>query len=237
MKKHKEILSLPLRCTNRHSPREQIAKSQSGIVFTRCDFLFDTEVHLIYIFCEVALNMERERFTLGPIPTRDEYNLRDTLEAAQEELVKLMQERQLVEWRINKLQSDIIHLAALCHVEVEDPIKQLGLTDAVRYIFGREGRPLSIDQIVDVLDKSYDDVAAYKNLPANVHTIVRRLVKAGEVKLSTELPMHPPAMQVGDDKDKYVWCGGMPFPPPRQFNARGPRRVSQAPKPPSSLTG
>jgi hypothetical protein len=170
--------------------------------------------------------MERTPKLLN-LPSIDEYNLQDALEAAQEELVKLLQEREQMEWRINKLQNDIVHLAALCRVEVEDPIRQLGLTDAVRWIFARDSgarlgtkRPLSIKQVVEELQKSWSDAAAYKNLQANVHTVVRRLKKAGEIEPSSEVPAYPYLPALGgigglvEEEDKYVWGGGLPPMPP-----------------------
>jgi hypothetical protein len=144
-----------------------------------------------------------------PPPTFDEYKLNDVLEAAREELVKLIRERESIEWRINKLQNDIVHLAALCGVEVPDPIAELGLTDAVRYIFAREKKPLNITEIVEALGKSYPDVSGYKNLSANIHTIVRRLSKAKEIELDPESSSVIP--RVGGAK--YTWAGGA-CPPP-----------------------
>jgi hypothetical protein len=127
---------------------------------------------------------------LGIPPSMSNYDhLKDTLEAAQDELVQLLRDRENLDWRIDKLQNDIIHLAALCRVEIEDPLKQLGLTDAVRWVLSKEKRPLTILQIVDVLKGSNYDVSDYKNLPANVQTIVTRLVKAGDVEA---LPVVPP---------------------------------------------
>jgi hypothetical protein len=158
-----------------------------------------------------------------PPDALDEYNLRDVLEATQEELVQCLQKREQLEWRINKLHNDVVHLAALCRVDVEDPIRQLGLTDAVRWIFSRDkDKSLGIKQVVDALEKSWKDASTYKNLRANVNTVVRRLKKAGEIKLSTEIPMYPypapvPAGVLGmidDDEEKYVWGGGLPPLPP-----------------------
>jgi hypothetical protein len=148
----------------------------------------------------------------------DEYKLSEVLEATQVELVKLTEERERIERRMNKLQNDIVHLAALCRVEVEDPIKQLGLTDAVRYIFSREARPLDKPEVVAILEQSYD-VSGYKNLLANVHTIVRRLIKSGEIKRFPEIPRTPG--KIGEDKGKYVWSGRSLSPPP-------PSRLSAA---------
>jgi len=155
-------------------------------------------------------------------PLDDEYNLLEILEATQEELMKLTEERERIERRANKLQNDIVHLAALCRVEVEDPIKQLGLTDAIRWIFAREEKPLSVQQIADVLEQAYD-VSGYKNLPANVHTIVGRLVKAGDIKQVGYIS--PGIRKIGEDREKYVWAGGLPPPPPRRLNA-APKRVA-----------
>jgi hypothetical protein len=127
---------------------------------------------------------------LGVPPSMSNYDhLKDTLEAAQDELVELLRDRQILDWRIDKLQNDIIHLAALCRVEIEDPLRQLGLTDAIRWALSSEKRPLSVLQIADMLKRSNYDVSDYKNLPANIQTIVTRLVKAGDVEA---LPVTPP---------------------------------------------
>jgi chromosome segregation ATPase len=150
---------------------------------------------------------------LLPPALLDEYKLRDTLEGAQEELLKLLREREQMEWRINKLQNDIVHLAALCRVEVEEPIRQLGLTDAVRWIFASDkNKAMDIKQVVDALQKSWNDAATYKNLQANVHTIFRRLKKSGDIKPAAEIAGL--LGKIGDDGDKFVWGGGLPPLPP-----------------------
>jgi len=146
---------------------------------------------------------------IKPIQVPDEYKLGEVLDDAQEELEKLTTERQRIDRRIAKLQGDIVHLSALCGVEVEDPIKQLGLTDAIRYIFGREERALSRQQVVEILEHSYD-VSSYKNLAANVHTIVRRLLKSGQIK-----PVLNALLGKIGDPETYVWAkNSMPPPPP-----------------------
>jgi hypothetical protein len=159
-----------------------------------------------------------------PLSALDEYNLRETLEAAQEELVNLMKEREQTEWRISKLQTDIVHLAALCRVEVEDPIRQLGLTDAVRWIFAtNRDKCLSVREVVIELQKSWAESSTYKNIHANVHTVFRRLRKAGDIKPCPEMPRLPSlpypeqtlSEKISDDEDKYTWGGGLPPLPPR----------------------
>lgn len=138
-------------------------------------------------------------------PGLDEYSLKATLEAVQGELIKLLRERQSIDLRIYKLQNDAIHLAALCHIEVEDPVKQLGLTDAVRFILAREKKPLTIPQIADALSKSSYDISEYKNVAANLHTIIGRLIKANEAK---------PMSAVAPYNRMFIWTGGLgPLPP------------------------
>ena len=110
----------------------------------------------------------------------DEESLKANLESAQDELVRLMRERDSIDERINKLQTDILHLAALCRVEVEDPVKQLGLTDAIRQISIRNRRPRNVQQVIDELKNSNYDLSGYKNIAANVHTVIGRLIKSGE---------------------------------------------------------
>jgi hypothetical protein len=108
-------------------------------------------------------------------------DLKATLEAAQAELVKLIGERAAIDERLTKLQSDVVHLAALCGVEVDDPVKQLGLTDAIRHILSTNRRPLNIRQVLEALTASGFDTASYKNIAANIHTVIRRLIESKEV--------------------------------------------------------
>jgi hypothetical protein len=149
----------------------------------------------------------------------DEYNLGGTLEAAQEELMNLVRERERLDWRISKLQTDIVHLAALCNEVIEDPIAQLGVTDAVRYIIAKHKTTgISVKEIVEALQKTYSGVSDYKNLQANVHTIIRRLIKAKEVELvqsSNPNGYAPVATAASTAFQKYRWIGGIPpMPPP-----------------------
>ncbi len=148
--------------------------------------------------------MDKKPFELDAPPWPDDYNLKATLGAVQDDLIKLLRERESIDWRISKLQSDIVHLAALCHIEVEDPIKQLGLTDAVRYILGKEKTPLTIQEMVEALSKSSYDVSEYKNISANLHTIVGRLIRSNEVR----------GMGQPGTPATFIWIGGIPPMPP-----------------------
>ncbi len=134
--------------------------------------------------------------------------LKELLEAAQDELVEAFKQRETLDHRISVLQKDVTHLAGLCDEEVEDPVKQMGLTDAVRYVLGqrKEGAGLKLMtpiEIRDAIAAGGYDVSEYSNIMASIHTILRRLRKKGEVMSS--------AMKGGS----YVWTGkGMTPPPP-----------------------
>jgi|HubBroStandDraft_4_1064222.scaffolds.fasta_scaffold197976_1 hypothetical protein len=132
---------------------------------------------------------------------------RELLEAAQDDLLDTIQERDKAERRIRALQIDITHLAALCGVEVDDPVKQLGMTDAIRYILGSSSPHFALTptEIRDKLEQSGYDISEYKNVMASIHTILRRLLKSKEV---TQLRGRP---------GSYLWAGGLtPLPPSPQ---------------------
>ncbi len=126
---------------------------------------------------------------------------RELLEAAQDDLLQFMKERTFIEQRMAQLQHDIVHLAALCNVQVEDPLLQLGFTDLVRYVMANANQEMSIAEIADTMKIVNPEVAAKSNLVANVQTIIRRLAGSGEVR-----PLGA----------KFAWGGGPPpiAPPP-----------------------
>lgn len=132
----------------------------------------------------------------------------ELLEAAQDDLLDTLKQRERLDHKIRILQEDIAHLAPLAGVEVEDPIIALGLTDAIRYVFGKaKPHPMGPPEVKDALTKSGYDVSEYSNIAASIHTIIKRLLKKNEIT--------PALPKWADNKDrKYVWCGGLPPPPP-----------------------
>jgi len=66
--------------------------------------------------------------------TAEMVRLREVLDNYQGELERLLQERTRLDARILQLQHDIRHVARMVDVTVDDPITQLGLTDAIRYV-------------------------------------------------------------------------------------------------------
>jgi len=140
----------------------------------------------------------------------DENALRASLEAAQDELVNLLRERESREWRIRKLYDDIGHLAALLREPIEDPVRQLGLTDAIRYVLSMSKRPLGLQDIINALSTSGYNISSYSNIAANIHTIVKRLIKSKEVK-----PWSAQGLAGKGLAGLVVWTGGLPPIPPR----------------------
>jgi hypothetical protein len=122
------------------------------------------------------------------------------LEAAQDELLRLMKERRDIEMRIPEIQRDISYLAPLCGAEVSDPVKELGVTDAVRYVLARAGiaeKSLTAKMVKEVLDDLGFDFSGSKNPIATIHTILGRLVRYREIEPT--------------DRDKvtfFKWIGG-----------------------------
>jgi hypothetical protein len=129
--------------------------------------------------------------------TTEMVRLRDVLDNYQGELERLLQERTRLDARILQLQHDIRHVARMVDVTVDDPITQLGLTDAIRYVIQHAGKHMTPVDVRDELLKRYCDPEDYRNLLASVHTVMKRLERAGEITF---------------DGTKAEWIGGLPMP-------------------------
>jgi hypothetical protein len=139
---------------------------------------------------------------------KQQQHFAELLEAAQDDLVDAIRQRETLDYKIRVLQGDIVHLAPLAGVKVDDPIITLGLTDAIRYVFGKaKPQPLGPTEVKDALVESGYDVSDYSNVMASIHTIIKRLLKKGEIAISL------PKWAANKDR-KYVWSGGLPPPPP-----------------------
>ena len=129
--------------------------------------------------------------------TAEMVRLRDVLDNYQGELERLLEERTRLDARILQLQHDIRHVARMVDVTVDDPITQLGLTDAIRYVIQHAGKHMTPVDVRDELLKRYCDPEDYRNLLASVHTVMKRLERAGEITF---------------DGTKAEWTGGLPMP-------------------------
>src|SRR5688572_31183109 len=113
--------------------------------------------------------------------TSEMERLRDVFDNYQGELARLLEERTRLDERILSLQNKIRHVARMVDVTVDDPIQQLGLTDAIRYVIQHAGKPVTPVEIRDDLLKRYCDPEDYRNLLASVHTVMKRLECAGAI--------------------------------------------------------
>ena len=123
--------------------------------------------------------------------------LRDVLDNCQGELERLLEERTHLDERILQLQNKIRHVARMVDVTVDDPITQLGLSDAIRYVIQHADKPMTPVEVRDELLKRYCDPEDYRNLLASVHTVMKRLERAGEITF---------------DGTRAEWTGGLPMP-------------------------
>ena len=97
--------------------------------------------------------------------TTEMVRLRDVLDNYQGELARLLEERTRLDERILQLQNKIRHVARMVDVTVDDPIQQLGLTDAIRYVIQHAGKPMTPVDVRDELLKRYCDPEDYQEPP------------------------------------------------------------------------
>ena len=119
--------------------------------------------------------------------TQEDY--RRALQAAAREYEDLGQKRRVIDGRLAELAQTIGTLSKLLGYT---PTVPLGLTDAVRLVM-RAGTPMTPVAVRDRLHAIGFDVGKYTNDLAAVHTILKRLNDAGEVRFLTG----------GDGKPQY----------------------------------
>jgi hypothetical protein len=107
----------------------------------------------------------------------DEY--RRALEAAIKEYEALGAERLRIDKRLSELAQTIGTLSRLCGFT---PTVPWGLTDACRTILRNAGTAMTPGQIRDRLVAIGCDLSAYSNALAAIHTTLKRLVQAGELR-------------------------------------------------------
>jgi hypothetical protein len=106
---------------------------------------------------------------------------RTALDAARKELDQLLAERSALETRISQLRQTIATLAALCD---ETPDLDIGLTEACRSVL-RGATALRAPDIRDRVAAMGVDLGKYANGIGAVHTVLKRLIDAGEVRAMT----------------------------------------------------
>ena len=108
--------------------------------------------------------------------TTDEY--RRALDVAIREYEALGEERQRIDRRLAELAQSISTLTRLCGLV---PTVPLGLTDACRLVL-RGGVPMTPVEVRDRLQAIGVDLSKYSSELAAIHTVLKRLNEAGELR-------------------------------------------------------
>ena len=102
------------------------------------------------------------------------------LHAAVREYEKAIADRAALDTRIANLQHTIGTLNKLCGYE---PTVPLGLTDACRMVLRSSGQSLTALEVRERLRAFGFDLEKYANALAAIHTVLKRLNEAGEIRL------------------------------------------------------
>ncbi|HJZ75129.1 MAG TPA: hypothetical protein VKE51_25520 [Vicinamibacterales bacterium] len=122
--------------------------------------------------------------------THEDY--RRALEAAAREYEALGEKRREIDQRLAELTQSIATLSKLLGLT---PTVPMGLTDAVRLVVRGAGVPMTPIEVRDRLAAIGFDVSKYVNDLAAVHTILKRLNEAGELRFVPRAP----------GKHQYIW--------------------------------
>jgi hypothetical protein len=120
----------------------------------------------------------------------DDY--RRALEAAIREYEALGAERHRIDTRLSELAQTIGTLTRLCGLT---PTVPWGLTDACRTVLRNAGAPMTPSEVRDRLQGIGYDLASYSNPLAAIHTTLKRLAEAEELRTAS----------VQGGKPGYLW--------------------------------
>ena len=117
---------------------------------------------------------------------------RRALETAIREYEALGEQRQDVDKRLAEVAQTISSLSRLCGLV---PTVPMGLTDACRLVVRGAGLPVTPTEVRERLRAFGFDLSRYSNDLAAIHTILKRLNQAGELRFIAR----------GSDKPAYIW--------------------------------
>ena len=157
--------------------------------------------------------------------TTDEY--RRALDAAVREYETLGAERREIDKRLTELAQTIGTLSRLCGLT---PTVPWGLTDACRVVL-RSGLPMTPTEVRDRLRAIGFDLSRYSSDLAAIHTVLKRLNEANELRLLTGGPkqggylwnMPATVARLGPEIAEHVRTHAPAPAPPRK-----PRRKARA---------
>ena len=118
---------------------------------------------------------------------------RRALEAAVREYEALGEQRQQIDRRLAELAQTMSTLSRLCGIV---PTVSVGLTDACRLVLRGAGMPMSPTEVRERLKSFGFDLTRYTNDLAAVHTTLKRLNDAGELRFIA---------RPGTGEKAYVW--------------------------------
>jgi hypothetical protein len=118
---------------------------------------------------------------------------RRALEAAVREYEALGEQRQQIDRRLAELAQTLSTLSRLCGIV---PTVSVGLTDACRLVLRGAGMPMSPTEVRERLKSFGFDLTRYTNDLAAVHTTLKRLNDAGELRFIA---------RPGTGEKAYVW--------------------------------
>ena len=121
--------------------------------------------------------------------TTEDY--RRALEVAVKEYEALGEQRRNIDKRLTELAQTIGTLSRLCGLI---PTVPWGLTDACRVVL-RSGLPMTATDVRDRLQSIGFDLSKYSSELAAIHTVLRRLNEAGELRM----------LAGGPKKGGYLW--------------------------------
>ena len=107
-------------------------------------------------------------------------NYRQALETAVREYEELGRQRQEIDKRLTQLAQTIASLNRLCGFTTN---VFWGMTDACRVVLRNAGHPMTPTEVRDRLEAIGLDLSKYTNSLSAIHTVIKRLVEAQEVRL------------------------------------------------------
>jgi hypothetical protein len=114
------------------------------------------------------------------------------LESAIKEFETLGEQRRAIDKRLSEVSESINSLSRLCGLT---PNVSVGLTDGCRLVLRNGGLPMTPIEIRDRLAAFGFDMAKYANDLSAIHTVLKRLNHAGEIRFAIRAPGKP----------AYVW--------------------------------
>jgi predicted membrane GTPase involved in stress response len=121
-------------------------------------------------------------------------NYRRALFEADQELARCLVQRQKIDHKVARLQAVIGQLQDLCaeldqknfQRRVERVVKadlKIGITELARVILKEMSLPMTASDLKEKMEARKLDVSRYSNPLAVIHTVLKRLVQSGEVKV------------------------------------------------------